>query len=113
MYVHSAVFVCLKLLFNSMLLHGIISLGFGQSVITPVIKCKNKGLTDINNYRPVRIIPNVSEIFESYVSYLFSGKLSNHHNQFGFVKEGSCSRALFVFNSVVKYFRLKENSIFL
>ena len=90
---------------------NIVPLGFEQNVITPIIRFKNKGLTDVNNYRPVSINPVDSKIYESHVSYLFADKFSNHRNQFGFVKEIGCSRALFVFNSEVKYFRLKESKL--
>ena len=111
-YAHPAVFVSLKMLFNSMLLHGIVPKGFGQSVITPVIKCKNKSFADVNNYRPVSIIPICSKIFESCVSCMFSDKFDNHRNQFRFVKEGGCSKALFAFNSIVKYFKSKGSNVF-
>jgi hypothetical protein len=43
---------------------------------------------------------------------LFADKFNNHRNQFGFVKEGGCNKALFVFNSVVRYFSSKGSNVF-
>ena len=54
----------------------------------------------------------MSKIFKSCVFCLFADKFRNHRNQCSFVKEGGCSRALLVLNSVVKYFRLKGTNVF-
>ena len=112
LYAHPAVYVSLRILFNYMVKWGIVPSGFGYSVIIPIIKCSTKSLMDLNNYRPISIIPIVSKIFESCIACKFADLFGTHQNQFGFVKEGGCNKALFTFNSVVRYFNTRGSNVY-
>ena len=50
LYAHSAIYVSLKKLLNIMLQFSIVPEAFGQRVITPVVKYKNKSINDASNY---------------------------------------------------------------
>ena len=104
LYVHSAIYVSLKKLFNIMLQFSIVLEAFGHSVIAPVVKNKNKSINDASNYRPVRIISNICKIFEACVLIHIEPMPTSHINQFGFVQKSSCNKALFAFTSTINYF---------
>jgi hypothetical protein len=113
LYSNPAIYVALKLLFNSMLQFGIVPKGFGCSVITPVIKSKDKSVNDAANYRPVSVISIVSKIFEACLLVTMEPMLVSHSNQFGFVKNGGCNKALYMLSSVVNYFTEKQSNVYM
>ena len=71
--------------------------GFGNSVLIPVVKDKCKGLCDASNYRPISILPIIAKLFERCVEKFFDRFFKFHPNQFGFVPEGGCNKALFAY----------------
>jgi hypothetical protein len=109
---HPALLNLLKILFNNMLQHGVTPHRFGHSVIIPIVKDASKPLIDANNYRPISIIPIVAKVFESCLSSLLEDKFQFHPNQFGFVSQGGCSKALFSFKSCVDYFIEGKSNVF-
>ena len=75
-----------------------------RSKVMPVFKSGSK--SDINNYRPISIIPDVSKIIEKVVHlqlsyYLQENKLLNK-NQFGFRKRRSTELASTLFVDSIK-----------
>ena len=91
LYSHHAIYVILKMLFNKMLRYiSIVSNSFGHSIITLVIKNRDKSC-DANNYRPIDIISILCKIFEACVLKHIDLLLNNHSNQFGFVQAGGCN----------------------
>lgn len=113
LYSHPAVYVCLSKLFNAMLRHGVVPNGMGISIIHPVIKNKVKSVHDIANYRPISIVPIMAKIFESCIANIIETNLVSHTNQFGFVKNGGCGKALFTFRNIVRYFRNNNSNVFI
>ena len=59
---------------------------------------------DVNNFRPITIIPILSKLFESCLVNLYVPYLGTHYNQFGFVEYGGCDKALFAVKFVISYF---------
>jgi hypothetical protein len=104
---HPVLFVWLKRLFNCMIVivHGFVPDGFGSNVIVPVVKNRNASAANASNYRPVSIGPIFTKVFEQCLVPIFDPLLHFNDNQFGFVKNGGCSKALFTFRSTVQYFR--------
>ena len=81
-------------------------MNFGKNLITLAIKCREKPLIDVNNYRPVSITHLMSEIFESRIEKkIFESKFVSHRNQFRLVKERRCNKAVLCFSSVVIHVR--------
>ena len=83
-------------LFNMFVVRHKFPTQWKAAVITPVYKKSNKA--DINNYRPISILPLVSKIFEKTIDWQFrkfleeEGLLSNA--QHGLQKSRSCQTAL-------------------
>ena len=110
LYAHPSIYVLLKLLYHNVLLLGIVPQRFG--VITPVIKSYNKSFDDSSNYRSINIVPIVAKVFESVLVSYIDKYVTPHKNQFGFVKNGGCNKAVFYFYSTVKYFRNKHSNAY-
>ena len=49
----------------------------------PLVKDKGKTLDDVNNYRPIAIVPIFAKIFESCISVYLCEFLNTHNNQLG------------------------------
>jgi hypothetical protein len=92
---------------------GIAPSKLGRSIVLPTVKNVNKSLNDIENYRPVSIIAIVAKVFEACVSLMMDDMLSFNENQFGFVKGGGCSKAIFSLNASVKYFNERGSNVYL
>ena len=77
---HPAIYMSLKKLFSIMLQFSIVPEAFGHSVITPVVKNKNKSINDISNYRPISINSIICTIFEACVIVHIEPVLTLHIN---------------------------------
>jgi hypothetical protein len=67
-----------------------------------------KSVNDVTNYR--LIISNMavmSKVYERRIANVIEPFFKFHDNQFGFVSNGRCAKALFPFKSVASYFRSK------
>jgi exonuclease III len=111
-FAHPSVYVALKMLFNKMLESSCVPINFGRSIITPVVKNASLSLCDVSNYRPVSIISVIAKTFELLISSQFGASFNSHVNQFGFVKDGGCNKAIFALTSVVDYFRDRHSNVF-
>ena len=94
-----------------MLKFGVVPQQFGCSVVSPLVKNKDKSVNDASNYRPISIISIASKIFEACLFARIESKLVTHPNQFGFVKNEGCNKALYMFTNTVKYTLLKEKAV--
>ena len=63
LFARPAIYTVLNILFCYMLRISLTPKGFGLSVVTSVIKNKNTSVNDVNNYRPVSIIPIIAKLF--------------------------------------------------
>ena len=111
LYAHPSIYVLLKLLYHNMLLLGIVPERFGHNVITPVIESYNKSFDNASNYWPVNIVPIVAKFFESVLDSYINKCVTPHKNQFGFVKNGGCNKAVFSIYSS-EYFRNKHSNVY-
>lgn len=81
---------------NKSLTSGIFPTSWKQAKVTPIFKAGSKD--DVNNYRPISILPTISKIIEKWIhkhlmSYLNKYKLL-HKKQSGFRTEHSTESAL-------------------
>ena len=67
---------------------------------------------DVNNYRPIAIVPILSKLFESGLINFFVPYLMIRYNQVGFAEHGGCDEALFAVKSVISYFLRHDSSAF-
>ena len=103
--VHPAVYMVLKYLFSAILHHGVVPNDFGLSLIMPTVKNKSKPAADILNYRLINIMPLVTKIFEKCLISRLDLFFKFHDNQYGFVLNGGCDKALFAVHGEVSNFR--------
>ena len=113
LHAHPAVISCLSRLYKAIVIHEYVPERFGLSVINPIVKNSMKSVNDISNYRPISIMPIISKVFEKCIDYVLEPYFVFHDNQFGFVSNGGCGRALFAFKNVVDYFTDRNSSVLL
>ena len=63
-YAHPSMFIWLKDLYNSMLVHGFVPESFGNNVFIPIVKNKNANFNGPKNYRPIFIEPICIKLFK-------------------------------------------------
>jgi hypothetical protein len=113
LYAHEVLRAILARLYSACMLHCFIPSFLTKVVFMPLVKDKGKNLDDVNNYRPIAIVPIFAKIFESCISVYLCEFLNTHNNQLGFVSGGGCSRAICALKTVIQYFLENKSSIFL
>ena len=106
--------MALSHIFNFSLSTGKVISDFKIAKIIPLYK---KGDTsDINNYRPIRLLSNISKILEKIMYHRVISFLNRHNfffkNQFGFRKQCSIFQAIsLLINSITNSFNKNEKSL--
>lgn len=76
----------LQIIFNKSFIEGVVPSKMKTALITPIYKSKNK--TDINNYRPVSLLTNISKILEKLMHNRVNSFLEKNNilyqSQYGF-----------------------------
>lgn len=93
-------------LVNSSLKNSIVPKAWKVAIITPVFKAGNK--SDLNNYRPISILPVTSKVIGKWgstqiIEFLSSSQTPPHPMQFGFCPHHSTETALVMFMEKIKY----------
>ena len=70
-----AIHICL--LFNAMLKHSSVPIGFCRGIIVPLLKSKNGDASQLDTYRGITLSPVLSKLFESVLLEMFEGVLSS------------------------------------
>ena len=113
-HAHEIIRVILAKLYRAFISHYYIPPSLTQVIFKPLVKDKLQSFDDVNNYRPIAIVPILSKIFESCLLIgSFAPFLNSHSNQFGFVEHGGCDKALFAVKSVVNYFLKHKSPVFI
>ena len=98
-------------IFNLSLSEGVFLKAFKQAKVIPVFK---KGSTyDVNNYRPISLLPVMSKIFKKLVYTRLVSFLNRngffHETQFGFFPNHSASRATtLLIENITEAFEAKQ-----
>ena len=112
-YAHPSLCTAICHLFKLIMSHRYVPSGFCTGTIVPLIKDKSRNLNDIDNYRPITLIPVVSKIFEHVILSLCEECLISDQLQFGFKRDSSCADAIFMLRTSVEYFNSKGSTVFL
>ena len=112
-YAHPSLCIAICNLFKLIITHRYVPNGFCIGTIVPLVKDKSHNLNDIDNYRPITLIPVISKIFEHVILSLCEDCLLSDQLQFGFKRDSSCSDAIFVLRTSVEYFNSKGSTVFL
>ena len=83
-YCDEKIVMLLSLFVTSLLIHGYIPNVFIETVIVPIVKNKNKRISDKSNYRPIGLSNICSKLLEGVLLNRIDSLLSTTHNQFGF-----------------------------
>ena len=103
-YAHPSIMVHLKLWFYFIVTHKVVPDQFGYGIIVPLVKDKSADLNDIDNYRPITLIPVISKVYENVMLTLCEDLLQTSELQFGFKKGVGCTDAIFALKATVGHF---------
>uniref|UniRef100_A0A8C6TJ76 Reverse transcriptase domain-containing protein n=1 Tax=Neogobius melanostomus TaxID=47308 RepID=A0A8C6TJ76_9GOBI len=104
---HKDILVCpITRMINMSIRHSIVPTAWKVATITPIFKSGNKN--NVNNYRPISILPIISKILEKWVAkqlttHLDKGHTPLHPMQFGFRAKYSTESAINLFLEKVKH----------
>ena len=101
-----------SLLFQSMLLHGVIPESFLLGTITPIPKSHRKSLSESSNYRGITVSSVLGKILDIILLQTNSTVLSSSHLQFGFKREHSTTECTFVAQEVINYYANNKSSVY-
>ena len=85
-YAHPRICVTLAILFNAMIIHGVVPSMFGLGIVVPLIKGHNLDNSISENYRGITLSTHISKIFEMCILDLYSHHFVTSDLQFGFKK---------------------------
>ena len=103
-YAHPSVIVSLKLLFNMMLVYGLVPDDFGKGLLIPLVKDSKGDVSQCENYRGITVSCVISKLFEYVMLGKYSSLFKTDSLQFGFQNGVGCSDALFTVKSVVDHY---------
>jgi len=101
-YAYSRVCVILALLFNAMLIHGVVPTMFGAGIIIPLIKGNNMDGSSSSNYRGITLSVHIFKVLEMCILDICGNYFVTSDLRFGFKKRAGCNHALYAVQSVVR-----------
>jgi len=103
-HAHTRICVILALLFNAMLMHGVVPSMFGVGIIIPLIKGHNMDGSSSDNYRGTTLSVRISKVLEMCILDIYGNYFVTSDLQFGFKKGVGCNHALYAVHSVMRHF---------
>ena len=96
--------VLLSLLISAILVHGYVPEEMLTSVIIPLVKDKNKRISDKANYRPICLSNVFNKLFENVLLVRILPYLETTCNQFGFKPKHGTEMCVFVLKELISYY---------
>jgi len=113
-YAYSRICVILALLlFNAMLIHGVVLSMFGAGIIILLIIGHNIDGSSSDNYRGITISVHISKVSEMCILEIYGNYFVISDLQFGFKKRVDCKHALYAGQSVVRHFTNGNSTVYL
>jgi len=100
-------------LFRIIFVRRYVPAAIGVGTFVPLVKDKSKNLNDIDNYRPITLIPVISKIFEHVLLSLCEEQIVSDDLQFGFKHGLCCNEAIFALRTTVSHFTAAGSSVYL
>jgi hypothetical protein len=110
-FAHPLIEIQLCVLFNIMLMHGIVPKSFGMGVVVPLVKNRDGDVTDLDNYRGITISTCFSKLFEMCLLKLYDGNFGTSDLQFGFKKKFGCKHAIYMLRTVIDYYNKRDSTV--
>jgi hypothetical protein len=82
-------------------------------VVIPLLKCKTKDPSDMNNYRPIAIATSISKVLEQVILGRLRTYLYTADSQFGFKEGHGTELAIFALKQTIEYYRDRDSPVFL
>lgn len=82
-------------------------------IVIPLLKCKTKDPSDINNYRPIAIATSISKVLEQIILARLQTHLFTADSQFGFKEGHGTEMAIFALKQTVEYYRSRDSPVFM
>ena len=89
---------------SAILVHGYVPKSILKSVIVPIIKNKNKRISDKDNYRPICISNVFTKVVEKLLYSRLEDYLQSTHNQFGAKQKHGTEMCVFVLKELIRYY---------
>ena len=105
-HAHPRICVIVAILFNAMIIHGVVPSMFGLGIVVPLMKGHNLDNSNSENYRGITLSTQISKIFEMCILDLYSHHFVTSDLQFDFKKGLGCSHALNTVRSIVQHLSL-------
>ena len=96
--------VLFSTLMSAILVHGYVPKSMLKSVIIPIIKNKNKRISDKDNYRPICLANVFTKVVEKVLYSRMDGYLQSTFNQFGFKRKHGTEMCVFVLKELIRYY---------
>ena len=103
-FANSKLPVLLSILMSAVLIHGHVPRSAMRSVLVPIIKNKNKRITDKDNYRPIRLSNVFTKVIEKVLLCRMQGWLSTTSNLFGFKHKHGTDICVFTLKELIRYY---------
>ena len=103
-YADSRLTILMALMVSAVLIHGHIPALAAESVILPVIKDKNKRISDKCNYRPICLSNILSKMIENVIMNRIDLFLQTTPAQFGFKPKHGTELCVFAFKELIRYY---------
>jgi hypothetical protein len=103
---------CITFIHELIINFGVLPKHFNTSVLKPLVKDSKKSTKEASNLRPLGISDALSNMFEKLLLHFIDLTYINHFKQFSFKNNSSCSHALFVLKSVIRFAKLKHKRLY-
>ena len=103
-YASSQLSVLLSILMSAILIHGRVPSAMLKSVMIPIVKNKNKHITDKENYRPICLVNVFTKVIENVLLSRLQKWLSTTCSQFGFKAKHGTEMCVFILKELVRYY---------
>ena len=113
LYAYPCFVLALCILFRTIFINHCVPTAFGVGTIFLLVKDKSKNFNDIDNYRPIALIPVISKIFEHVILCLCKERLSSDELQFGFKRGLGCNEAFYALRTTVSHFTSAGSTVYL
>jgi hypothetical protein len=104
---------CLLLVFNSLLIHGIVPDEMCLSTVSPIPKNKRKSLSDPENYRAIALSSIMGKLLDRVFLQKCPSLSTTSDMQFGFKKGHGTLHCSFVVREVLEYYTSRGSDVYI